>query len=282
MPTVAAPADKRFRRAHVKPASRRSGGRAHGVWIAARVVVSAAVTGYAVWTAVSLIASAGALRVSHITVHGHQRLSAGEVLALVDDLRGEHILGLRLDAWRERLLSSPWVKEASLRRILPATVEVTVREREPMAIARIGSALYLVDGDGVVVDEYGPTYADISLPIVDGLATRVRGRASVDHARARLAGRVIAALRTRPDLEKRVSQIDVADPHDAVVMLAGDTTLLRVGEADFVARLQQYLDLGPALRERVADIDYVDLRFDERLYVRPARGAAPASAETRK
>ena len=27
----------------------------------------------------------------------------------------------------------------------------------------------------------------------------------------------------------------------------------------------------PALRERLSDIDYVDLRFDERLYVRPAK-----------
>jgi cell division protein FtsQ len=282
MPTVAAPADRRFRRAQVKPASRRGGGRAHGIWIAARLVATVAMAGYVAWSVVSTIASSTVLQVSHITVRGHSRLSAGEVLALVDGLRGENLLGVRLEVWRERLLSSPWVKEASLRRVLPATVEVTVREREPMAIARMGSALYLVDAGGVVVDEYGPAYADISLPIVDGLATRVRGRAQVDQERAALAGRVIAALRTRPDLEQRVSQIDVSDPHDAVVMLEGDTTLLRVGDTEFVARLQQYLDLGPALRERVADIDYVDLRFDERLYVRPARGAAPASAQARK
>jgi hypothetical protein len=30
------------------------------------------------------------------------------------------------------------------------------------------------------------------------------------------------------------------------------------------------VDLAPALRKSVPDIDYVDLRFDERLYVRPA------------
>jgi hypothetical protein len=38
--------------------------------------------------------------------------------------------------------------------------------------------------------------------------------------------------------------------------------------------LQQYLDLAPALRERVAAIDYVDLRFGERMYVRPVKTAA--------
>ena len=43
-------------------------------------------------------------------------------------------------------MASPWVEEATLRRVLPATVEVTIRERRPMAIGRVGQALYLVDG----------------------------------------------------------------------------------------------------------------------------------------
>src|SRR5262249_56571485 len=49
-----------------------------------------------------------------------------------------------------------------------------------------------------------------------------------------------------------------------------------------------YLDLAPTLRERVADIDYVDLRFDDRIYVRPASAPAtvrrgrPEDPETRK
>jgi len=57
------------------------------------------------------------------------------------------------------------------------------------------------------------------------------------------------------------------------VILEGDTAMLRLGDQEFADRIQAYVDLGPALRERVADIDYVDLRFDERLYVRPPKTA---------
>jgi cell division septal protein FtsQ len=64
--------------------------------------------------------------------------------------------------------------------------------------------------------------------------------------------------------------VDVTDLRDAVVILKGDTALVRIGDDHFVERLQSYLDLAPALRERVPDIDYVDLRFGERVYVRPA------------
>ena len=153
-----------------------------------------------------------------------------------------------------------------------------------MAIGRVASALYLVDANGVVVDEYGPTYADLDLPMVDGMGGAGPGKGVMDEARVALAGRVIAGLAARPDLLGKVSLIDVSNAHDAVVMLEGDTAMLRLGEEAFVERLQQYPDLGDALRERVAAIDYVDLRFPERLYVRPAKGAAvaPASAQARR
>jgi cell division septal protein FtsQ len=283
MPPVAAPADKRFRRAHVKPASQRRS-RLHGVWIAARIVVGVLVLAYAGWRGASWVADASSLAVTRITVDGNQRLSTGEVLALMDGLHGRNILGLDLAEWQQRLLASTWVEEATLRRVLPGTVEVRIRERRPLVIGRVGHALYLVDAHGVVVDEYGPAYADIDLPMVDGLGGAGPGRGTMDGPRVALAATVIAALGARPDLLAKVSLIDVSNAHDAVVMLEGDTAILRLGEEAFVERLQQYLDLGDALRERVAVIDYVDLRFPERLYVRPAKGAAvaPASARARR
>ena len=78
------------------------------------------------------------------------------------------------------------------------------------------------------------------------------------------------ALQMHPDLARRVSEVDVSDVRDAVLILKGDTALVRVGAEQFAERLQSYLDLAPALRERISAIDYVDLRFDERVYVRPA------------
>lgn len=274
MSAVATATDKRFRRAHVKPARKRSLASKQG-WLAARLVVLAALVIYGGYRGVTLVADAQTLQIGHLVVRGHERLSAGEVLALVDGLRGQNILTVRLDDWQQRLLSSPWVDRATIRRVLPSTVEITVHERRPMGIGRIGTALYLIDGTGVIVDEYGPAYADIDLPIIDGLGTSPQdGGTLVDPLRAEFAGRVIAAVSARPEIARRVSQIDVSNLHDAVVILEGDTALLRIGESEFVERLQQYIDLAPALHERMAGIDYVDLRFDERLYVRPVKAQA--------
>jgi cell division protein FtsQ len=269
MPAVAAPADKRFRRAHVRPAKRR-GSSLRYAWIAVRIVVIVGVMAYGGWRGASLLLAAPALQISRITVRGNERLATGEVLALVAGLQRRNILTVELDDWRDRLMSSPWVEDATLRRIMPATIEIRVRERRPMGIGRVANGLYLVDPRGVIVDEYGPNYADLDLPIIDGLASVPRdGAPAVDEAKAFLAARLIVALQARPDLAAKVSQIDVSDVHDAVVILDGDTAMLRLGDEDFVERLQEYIDLAPALRARVSDIDYVDLRFGDRLYVRP-------------
>ena len=268
---VAAAHDKRFKRAQLRP-SRRRPSASNYAWLAARTGVLAMLFVYAAYQGVTLIAAAPSLQIGHMTVRGHERLSMGEVLALVEGLRGQNILAADLDHWQETLLASPWVERATIRRVLPSTVEITVHERQPMGVGRIGTAMYLIDSRGVIIDEYGPAYADIDLPIIDGLGSSPQdGGSIVDAARAEFAARVIAALGARPELQQMVSQLDVSNLHDAVVILDGDPALLRLGDADFAARLQQYVDLAPALRERVAAVDYVDLRFDERLYVRPAK-----------
>jgi cell division protein FtsQ len=271
MARIAAAADKRFRRGHLKPGRKRRVS-ARQAWLLARVVTVLGVALYAGWRGTALLLGAPVLQVSRITLRGNERLSKGEVLALLDGLRGRNIVSVDLAQWQSRLLASPWVEQAHLRRVLPSRVDVELRERHPIGIARLAEALYLVDAAGVVIDEYGPNYADLDLPLIDGLAAKPEHDASaVDEPRARLAARVIDALQRRPDLAKRVSLIDVSDAHDAMVMLEQDTAMLRLGEDDFVDRIQQYLDVATALRERVEQIDYVDLRFDERLYVRPVK-----------
>jgi cell division protein FtsQ len=294
MSAVAAPADRRFRRAHVKPARRKRHWRAL-VAPVVRYGLALAVVAFALYRGARVSANAHLLEVDRIVVHGNERLSKGEVMAVLSGLRGESLLWTDLDAWRRRLLASPWVRDAALRRSLPSTVEVLVSERQPIGIARInGGDMYLVDERGVIIDQYGPQYADFDLPIIDGIdAIEGRGGAApprktgtsggvpdslTDERRAELAARLMASLRTAPQVARRVSQIDVTDVHNASVILSGDSAVIQLGEEQFLPRLQSYVDLAAALHERVADIDYVDLRFDDRIYVKPSPAARGATA----
>jgi cell division protein FtsQ len=282
---IAAPADHRFRRSHVKPSrskrSRRAFVRPLLISLFVLVVVLLLLA-----RGRTAMAQLGVLQVDRVVVHGNQRLSKGEVLAILNGLRGESLFWTDLDAWRSRLMSSPWVRDAALRRSLPSTVDVMISERQPIGVSRLHDDLYLVDERGVVIDQYGPQYVDLDLPIIDGLAISPGNGSATDAARADLAARVISAVRSQHELAKRLSQIDVSDLHNASVILSGDQAVLYLGDDQFLQRLQSYIELAPALRERVVEMDYVDLRFDDRIYVRPAGGARagdvePASRTTR-
>lgn len=277
---VTAPADKRFRRAHLKPARKRAGLASRR----ARAAIAVIIVGLAVYAghrAIAVVAGLEMFHIDQIHVRGNHRLSNGEVLAMLEGLRGRSVLAIDLGEWRRALLNSPWVADASLRRTLPSRVDVVILERAPLGIGRIKGSLYLVDDRGAVIDDYGPAYADLDLPIIDGLsgppgavdALEAVGSApredSADVYRALLARRLLDALRAR-NIAGRISQIDVSDSRNAVVLLDGDPTLIRLGHERFVERLQSYYELAPALRAQVPAIDYVDLRFDERVYVRPA------------
>lgn len=268
---VRAPAERNFRRARVKPA-RRSRFRLRVSWTVARRLLSVALFVFGVYQTASLAFTTPLLRVTRIAVSGNVRLSSGQVQALVEDMRGTSIIRADLEAFRRRLIESPWVADVALRRVLPSTIEVFISERRPVGLCRLGQDLYLVDETGTVIDQFGPQYAEFDLPIIDGLVnapnTPASMQGSIDPRRAALAARVIAAL-GRSSIGKRLSQIDVSDPSDAVILLDGDTALLHLGDDRFLERVQTYLDLASTLRDRVADIDYVDLRFEQRVYVRP-------------
>jgi cell division septal protein FtsQ len=268
--SVKASAEKNFRRSKVKPVKRR-GLRRWITWRLVRLATCGVLVIYAGYWAFDLVLNASALQVRRIVVRGNVRLSTGEIHAMVDGLAGSSILTVDLAAYRRRLLDSPWVEDVAIRRLLPATIEVIVSERRPIGLSRLRGQLYLVDRRGNIVDEFGPQYADFDLPIIDGLI-RVpgTGQSALDDARADLAARVIESLASRDGLDKRVSQIDVRDIHNAVILLDNDSALLHLGDERFAERLQYYLELAPALRENVRDMDYVDLRFGERVYVRPA------------
>lgn len=267
---VLAPTDKRFRRAHVTPVAKRARMRV-SLKRVAYVTALGAVLLYGAYRVAAFVLTTEELTVTRITISGNTRLSRGEIVSLLDGLSGRNMLLVNLEEWRQKVLASPWVEDAAIRRVLPDTVDVVIAERQPMGVGRIGDALYLLDQHARIIDEFGPNHAEFDLPLIDGLVAQraATGEPVVDEGRAALAMRLLTSLQGRPDLAGRVSQVDVTDVRDAVVILKGDTALIRIGDDQFAERLQSYLDLASALREKVPQIDYVDLRFGERVYVKP-------------
>ena len=273
---VRAPADKRFHRSHIKPSRRRS------IWQQVRrlgqTVVLLVLVGYALHRATDWVLTTSMLAINRIEVEGLSRFSEGEFNALVSLLHGQNILTIDLDGWRNRLTASPWVKDVEFRRVMPSTIQIIVSEKMPVGVGRFGERLYLIDEQGVVIDEHGPQYGDFDLPIVDNLFVHLdHGQPVIDSDRKKMHSRFIEDFERRPELLRRVSQIDVADPDDVAVLLDGDRVQLHLGNVRFADRIHKYLEMIDVIREHVPEIDYVDLRYGNRVYVGPTASESLSS-----
>ena len=267
--TVHIQPDKRFHRAHLKPGHRRKG-RSRLKVVSQIIVIALAAFGCAFWS-FEIVRKTSFLSIETITVVGNNRLSAGEVITLVEPLHGQNLFLVDLDEARQDLRSVGWINDVTLRRILPSTIEIMVAERTPVGLGRFGSALFLIDAEGSIIDEFGSKFSDLDLPIIDGLSVGYEDAdRDLDKRRAALVTHLLSDIgQHAPRFSGQLSQVDVADPHDAVVLLSGDPVFIHLGEEQFAERLQTYEELKPSLGARVPDVDYVDLRFDGRIYVQP-------------
>lgn len=216
---------------------------------------------FVTWGAYTRVMADERLKVAHVEVKGSRFLSEAEVRDLLGPALGENILALDLARLSARLRSSPWVAEATVARRLPDTLRVQVRERTPLALAEL-ERLYLMDGEGVVIDVYGQRTAGFDLPIVRGL-----GKADEQARRVR-AHRAGELLRDLGGLASEVSEVEVEDSGDVRVVLSGAGEKLLLGQPPYRARLLDFLGLREELRRRCPEAESFDLRFRDRIVAR--------------
>ncbi len=246
---------------------------------AVQIVAMLFVVGLGIALAVNAVMTSESLRVDRVEVRGNHFLSEGEVRELLGPAVGVNILRVDIAAITARLKASPWVADATVARALPNGLRITVRERIPLALAEV-DRLYLMDGEGDLIDIYGPRTGAFDLPIVRGLG------GVTDEARRDRAQRAGALLADLGDLALEVSEVFVEPSGDLRIVLKGGGEAVLLGPPPCRHRLLTFLGIRRDLAEKAPAADYFDLRFRGRIYAKvegaPASvaGATAATAET--
>src|SRR3981189_2496105 len=108
------------------------------------------------------------LKPDQIELSGNHIVSREAVLQQFVHDRNRSVLRVALDARRSAIEQIPWVESASVQRILPNRIRVELTERTPVAFARNGNELALIDAHGVILDR--PRGEDLRFPIVSGVS----------------------------------------------------------------------------------------------------------------
>jgi len=144
--------------------------------------------------------------------------------------KGKNVLALDLAEVRRRLMAEPWVEDAVVVRRLPGRVDVTLREREPLAVVALEEP-YLVTATGNVFKAVEAEEL-VDRPVVTGLTTE---------ALADPSGRGRELLRRALDLAAEYERGKLAEamPLEEVHVESSGEMVLRVGAQGVALELGQ-------------------------------------------
>lgn len=91
------------------------------------------------------------LAITQVELSGYRFTADGDIFDAIDLAHVKSMLSLDGDAVCRRIERLPWIKTASITRVYPNKIAVTVTEREVAAVWQRGPATYLIDATGRVL-----------------------------------------------------------------------------------------------------------------------------------
>ncbi|HAM52450.1 MAG TPA: hypothetical protein DCP92_17775 [Nitrospiraceae bacterium] len=200
--------------------------------------------------------------VKEIVFSGNKHISDSELKSMAGIHSGDSLLAISAKGISERLLQSAWIKSVSIRKEFPDRLLVRLCEAKPFAILDKRGQTFLIDEKGGILEKMtGDTVP--FLPIITGDPVRMRDTFT---EAIRLAGvlkdKKIATERGRVEI-----LANVKGPEDLAVMI--DSVVIKIGQGDYEQKLDRLFSLEEEIKKRSITVDYVDLRFANRVVVKP-------------
>ena len=207
-------------------------------------------------------ANAAGMRIASVSLSGQRQVSREEIFAAAGVTENSSLLFLDVADARTKLEAIPWIAEATVRKLYPNRLQITVTEREAFALWQRQGKVHVVAADGTVLSaKLEPRLAALPFVVGQGAATRARD--------------FLAVLDRFPSIRDQVrAAILVAERRWNLRLKNGID--VRLPERDIERALETLarLDRENSLLSR--DIVAVDLRLADRTTVRMSDAVAQA------
>src|SRR5258708_16668496 len=103
----------------------------------------------------------------NIEVTGMQNVTKAQIMEVMGADIGRNIFFIPLAQQKAQLEQIPWVESASVMRFVPNRLKVEIHERTPVAFARVGPRISLIDAGGTLMEL--PQKHKYSFPVILGM-----------------------------------------------------------------------------------------------------------------
>ena len=205
-----------------------------------------------------------------IEVTGLQNVTRFQVMEVMGGDLGRNIFFVPLNERKQTLEKIPWVESASVMRFVPNRLRIEIHERTPVAFARVGSKILLIDSEGTLMDLPTAGKKKFSFPVILGM--NPGEPASTRAARLKIYNDLVSQLDSSGGhYSKDLSEVDISDAEDVKVM-ADDPqgeVLVHLGSSNYLERYKVYVSHVREWRQQFDKLESVDLRYDRQIIVNP-------------
>jgi cell division protein FtsQ len=214
---------------------------------------------------------------SAIAVEGNRHVTKAQLLSIFGGDVERNILTVSLAERRAELERLPWVEHATVMRLLPDHLRVSIVERTPVAFVRQGGHIGLVDKSGVLMDMVSGANEKehYSFPVVTGITADEP--LSTRAARMKIFERFTTELDSAgTKISDELSEVDLSSPEDVKALIPDDhgEVLVHFGDTDFLDRYQKYKDHLAEWRTQYPKLAAVDMRYDRQAVLEMQPGSA--------
>jgi cell division protein FtsQ len=213
-------------------------------------------------------ANAAGLRIAEVSLSGQRQVSREQIFTAAGVTANSSLLFLDVADARAKLEAIPWIAEATVRKLYPDRLQITVTEREAFALWQLNGKVAVIAADGTTLSaKLEPRLATLPFVVGPGAAAKARDFLAIldkhpairDQVRASiLVGERRWNLRLKNGIDVRLPEAEIESALGALTRFDRDKSLLS------------------------RDITAVDLRLPDRLTVRLSDGVAQAREDALK
>jgi cell division protein FtsQ len=212
-----------------------------------------------------------------IEVEGNAHVTRAQLLGIFGGDVERNIFTVSLEQRRAQLEALPWVAHATVMRLLPNRMRVSVVERTPVAFVRQGNHIGLVDANGVLLDMPldAKSREHYSFPVVTGISGN--DPVSTRAARMKIFERFTSELDGSGEkISQELSEVDLENPEDVQALIPDHSTeiLVHFGEDNFLERYQRFKEHLPEWRTLYPKLSSVDMRYEQQVVLQMPPGSS--------
>ena len=205
-----------------------------------------------------------------IEITGLQNVSRYQILEVMGGDIGRNIFFVPLSERKQTLEKIPWVESASVMRFVPNRLRIEIHERTPVAFARVGSKIMLIDPVGTLMDLPAAGKKKYSFPVILGM--NLGEPASTRAARMKIYNDLVSQLDAGgTHYSQELSEVDLTDGEDVKVLPSDPQgeVLVHLGSSNYLERYKVYVSHVREWRQQFDKLESVDLRYDGQIIVNP-------------